>query len=140
MKKLSTYTTSLGVTVLLLSAACQLNDLDSAPRAPDSVDTEDSVSPAQVGPVSTGTSPRRTNGGSSPDAGASSLDSGAGTLGDAGNANLPGLGTGDAAAGTGDAATTPGFPMLPSLGAGSLPPGTFGSMSDASIADAAPNG
>jgi hypothetical protein len=132
MKKLSTWTSSLGVSLLLLSAACQLNDLDSAPRAPDSLgdETEDSISPAQVGPVSAASAPRGSNAGSS-------LDAGTGSVGDAGNTTPPNAVAGDAAL---DAAPTPGFPILPSLEAGTLPPGNFGSLGDASIADAIPNG
>lgn len=109
------------VLLLITAAACQLNDTDSAPPAPDD-GTENASSPAQIGPVSTSqrSSGNNTNAGS--DAGASTPADAGQTTGDT---NPPPTNLTDAALEAGNPFTTPVLPVLPGLEAGVLPPGTM---------------
>jgi hypothetical protein len=100
---------------LTLFASCQLNDHDSAPRAPDEAyddDLEQNASPAVADPRGAPNAPNTM------DASASN--------------NVPvqtSATSGDAAQDAGSA--PPSFPAIPLLEAGSLSPGNFGTIGDA---------
>lgn len=118
---------------LVLGSACQLNDTDSAPPAPDNGDLESSPSAAQEGTVGTRTqSPRDVASGSSDasvgDAGSSSASSDAGSL-----RNDAGSFINDAGSFVNDAGGVPTFPPLPIFDAGVLPPGML-TQGDAALA------
>jgi hypothetical protein len=116
--------------LLIAAAACQLNDTDSAPPAPELGDeTERASSPAQIGPVSAARSPSSSTNASS-DAGTSTSADAAATTGN----ELPPGSLADAAADAANPFSTPVLPVLPGLEAGVLPPGT---LSPPAIGDAA---
>lgn len=99
-----------------LLASCQLNDHDSAPRAPDAPYDDDltqSPSPAEANTNGGG----RTTTNSSTDAGADN--------------NVPSQTSGDAALDAGN--VPPTFPPIPQLEAGSLPQGNFGTADDGGV-------
>lgn len=108
-----------------LLASCQLNDHDSAPRAPDLPSDEIEQGPPDPALAAANSGARRPTAGGT-DAGTASNDV----------PSLTDAMIGDASV---DAGTTaPGFPPIPLFDAGGLPPGNFGTVGDGAVTDATP--
>jgi hypothetical protein len=110
---------------LALLASCQLNDHDSAPRAPDLPYDDDQVEQGPSPSVADSNRGTRT-----PTAGSDAAAP------DNDVPPLPGVGSGDGGADAG--LNPPPLPPVLLLDAGTLPPGNFGGVGDAALMNTPP--